>query len=51
MNSAQDNELVKHLKAALEAYYRWARAHPTTLLYEINRMDEHSALLGEYFAE
>jgi hypothetical protein len=50
-NTAEDNELYAYLKAAIQDYYVWVAAHPTTLLYESPRIAAHAELAREYFSE
>jgi len=49
-NSAEDNEIVDFLKSTLEEYYSWAEKHPSTLLYQEDRMRAHLKLAHEYFS-
>jgi len=50
-NTAEDNEVVKFLKQSVEDYYNWAKRHPTTLLYELDRMEAHLNLFKEYISD
>ena len=44
-------EVALRLKGALAEYYKWCKAHPTTLGYEPSAIERHEVLMNEYFCD